>query len=74
MTRGRNASAAIPNATPVISSTSGYRAEIGIRQCRQAPRSSAQDSSGTLSRAEIGEPQPGHAEGGETIDMPIGTR
>src|SRR3954452_952095 len=43
-------------------------------QCRQRPRSTSQDSTGTLSRGEIGVSQPGQCEGGRTTDSPRGTR
>ena len=61
-------------AAAVPSSTSGYRAAIGVPQQRERPRSSSQLSTGTLSRAAIGAPQAGQALPGRTTDSPAGTR
>ena len=40
----------------------------------QRPRSSAQETTGTLSRLRIGAPQDGHRERGWRTDSPFGTR
>ena len=60
--------------TPVASSTSGYRSEIGRRQRRQRPRSAIQERTGTLSNQRMGAPQEGQDELGRTSDIPLGTR
>src|SRR5438876_1758039 len=41
---------------------------MGSPQSRQRPRSSSQESTGTLSRARIGVPQDGHRDPGDTMD------
>src|SRR4051794_29182166 len=68
------AAATTPKATAVAASTSGYRAPIGSSQQRDRPRSSSQDSTGTLSRSAIGVPHVGQALRGRTTDRPAGTR
>src|SRR4051812_20676962 len=47
---------------------------MGSPQVRQRPRSTSQDSTGTLSRTANGVLQRGQCEGGCTIDSPRGTR
>src|SRR3954447_10644590 len=47
---------------------------MGSRQLRHRPRSTSQETIGTLSRARIRSPQFGQCDGGETIDSPRGTR
>ena len=61
-------------ATPVRASTIGYRAEIGAPQWRHLPRSSNHDSTGMLSRGATGVLHSGQADGGDTMDFPMGTR
>ncbi len=62
------------NTTPAASSTSGYRAEMRVRQKRQRPRNSNQPMTGKLSRARIGTRQRGQRERGFTMLKPAGTR
>ena len=60
--------------SPATSSTVGYTQPIEVPQVRQRPRSSSQESTGTLSRQESSVPQLMHAEAGATIERLSGTR
>src|SRR5579859_3094369 len=54
--------------SPVASSTSGYWIEIGSPQLRHRPRSTTQESTGTLSYQATPAPQRGQRDGGRTTD------
>ena len=68
----RSTHAATRNA--VVASTSGYRHGIAAWQWRQRPRSSANESSGTLSYHASGVPHAMHAEPGLTSERRSGMR
>ena len=62
------------NNAQVDDSTTGYRQEIRAAQPRQAPLSSSQLTTGTLSQAAIVRPQLRQWDRGATIDSPAGSR
>src|SRR3954452_8744555 len=60
--------------TAVLSSSSGYRAEMRSPQLWHRPRSKTHPRTGMLSRFRISAPHRGHRERGATTDSPAGTR
>src|SRR5712691_3044412 len=69
-----NASTHPATSSAVTSSTAGYTSGIRTAQCRQRPRSTAYDTSGTLWYQRISCPHCMHADGGRMIDRFNGTR
>ena len=57
-----NCQAASPVSIPVSISTSGYRAEIGVSQWAQRPRSRSQLTTGMFCQGRMLSPQAGHCE------------
>src|ERR671918_2877043 len=70
---GSTRTAAAANSAPVASSVSGYSTETRAPHSRHVPRSTSQESTGTLSRGRMSAPQLGHLDRGLTIDSPTGT-
>src|ERR671918_1532216 len=70
---GSTRTAAAANSAPVASSVSGYSAEMRAPHSRHVPRSTSQESTGTLSRGRMSASQLGHLDRGLTIDSPTVT-
>src|ERR671919_1421020 len=70
---GSTRTAAAANSAPVASSVSGYSTETRAPHSRHVPRSTSQETTGTLSRGRMSAPQLGHLDRDLTIDSPTGT-